>query len=209
MNGTSATVSAWRWQLNFVLQQLSDTFAPLAATSVPVVRFHSDPFLEDSSALADSSEEDEVLPDPPRKYRVLVVEDDPATLNALRAVLTHKGWDVRIASTIRAAIQSLTAEVDCMILDLMLPDGHGTTLLRIAREKEFPVRVVVTTGASDPDLLLRGSGHEPAAVLRKPINLSELLRAIEPPTRRVALHSFRLAPPRVSHRRIKVASRRQ
>jgi two-component system, OmpR family, response regulator len=120
------------------------------------------------------------VPSPvPPKPTVLVVEDDPATYGALRAILSHRGWHVAVAVTLAEAMRQLdVSPPDCVILDLMLPDGNGVALLRAIRQRKLPVKVVVTTGAGDPNILQQTTGLAPDVLLRKPINLQELLRAI-------------------------------
>jgi DNA-binding response OmpR family regulator len=111
----------------------------------------------------------------PTKPRLLLVEDDPATSKALRAIFGRRGWDVAIATTLREARAYLTDGLDCIILDLMLPDGDGIAILKEIRDNELPVRVAVTTGISDARRLKEVSKLGPELLLLKPVNLQELL----------------------------------
>lgn len=109
------------------------------------------------------------------KSSLLLVEDDPSTARALRAILERKGFVVVVAATLAAGLAALDARPDWMILDLMLPDGDGGDLLHRVRERGLPVRVVVTTGSHDHDRLRRVDGLRPDALLGKPIRLQDLL----------------------------------
>jgi DNA-binding response OmpR family regulator len=111
---------------------------------------------------------------------VLLVEDDASVAGALRAVLTRRGWDVTTAGTVSEALERLARNPHCVVLDLMLPDGSGVDVLEHVRGSGPAVRVVVTTGANDALLLKQVRQFEPDAVLRKPIDLSELLEALGP-----------------------------
>jgi DNA-binding response OmpR family regulator len=114
----------------------------------------------------------------PDKPRILVVEDDVSTHSALRFLLQRSGAEVTIAATLSAARAAmLDATPDGVVLDLMLPDGNGVELLREIRQRSMPVRVAVTTGVIDPEQLQAVMDLRPDAMLRKPINLTELLKA--------------------------------
>jgi len=108
------------------------------------------------------------------------VEDDPATSRALRLILGRKGWDVVVAKTLAEARTLLLPAPQGVVLDLMLPDGDGASLLAEIRDNGLPTRVVVTTGVNDPDRLAAVRALLPTAVLTKPITLPDLLRALDP-----------------------------
>lgn len=109
------------------------------------------------------------------KPRLLLVEDDAATTRALRAIFTRRGWDVESVSTLEDAIALLDTLPDCVILDLVLPDGDGLEVLRTIRDKGLSIRVAVTTGVSDEGRLKVVADLHPDIVLSKPVNLQELL----------------------------------
>ena len=71
--------------------------------------------------------------------RILVVEDDPAILTALREKLRMEGYDVRCAEDGEAARQRLLDEAfDLVLLDLMIPKLDGLSLLRWLRKRSAP-----------------------------------------------------------------------
>jgi DNA-binding response OmpR family regulator len=118
----------------------------------------------------------ESLADTPR--RLLLVEDDRATITALRALLARRGWQIEVAESVQAAMELLKQLPDAMILDVMLPDGDGGQVLHFVRESRLPVRVAVTTGMSDPVRLAEIRGLRPDCLLKKPIDLAELFRCL-------------------------------
>lgn len=88
--------------------------------------------------------------------RVLVVDDHAAFRDGLRRLLSRLGW-VEIAGeadgvdTAVAAVTSIPADV--LLLDLHLPDGGGTEVLRrLAREGLQIPALVLTVSASDADV---------------------------------------------------------
>ena len=82
------------------------------------------------------------------------------------------------ASTVAEALPLLKERPDWVILDLMLPDQEGTALLRVIRAGNLPIRVVVTTGTEDLSLLATVTLLQPELLMKKPIDLGALLRAL-------------------------------
>src|SRR3954471_4490647 len=109
-------------------------------------------------------------------HRLLIVEDDAATRHALRGVYEPMGWEVREAGTLAEGLASLDSgpEPCCLILDLTLPDGDGTAVLRRLRDKGFRTRVAVCTGMIDLARLKAAAQLRPDAMLPKPIRLPEV-----------------------------------
>jgi CheY-like chemotaxis protein len=115
-----------------------------------------------------------------RNRLVLLVEDDRGTAAALSSILQRRGFEVVVANTVAQGTQMLEKNPATLILDLMLPDGDGISILRHVRANELPIRVLVTTGISDPQRLAAVRHLGPELLLKKPIDLEELLRSIEP-----------------------------
>ena len=60
----------------------------------------------------------------------LVVDDDPSTLALLSSLLERRGFSTRTAASLAEARQNLDPPPDICMVDLRLPDGEGTELLR-------------------------------------------------------------------------------
>jgi CheY-like chemotaxis protein len=85
----------------------------------------------------------------PRRKRLLVVEDNPAEQLGVTELLGHDDIDIITAETGAGAISYMRQEpVDCVVLDLRLPDMSGFDVLDRIREDETManVPVVVFTG---------------------------------------------------------------
>lgn len=115
-----------------------------------------------------------------KRLKLLLVEDDRATYMALKGILSLKGWDVTVATTVAEASAVIDEPVDAVILDLMLPDGTGEDLLERLRKRSDTVPIAVTTGVTDAKRIADVTRMAPTVVLRKPIGLSDLLKAITP-----------------------------
>ncbi|WP_207481474.1 HAMP domain-containing protein [Arenibaculum pallidiluteum] len=85
----------------------------------------------------------------PRRKRLLVVEDNAAEQMSVTALLGHDDIDIVTVGTGSEALEALRTEpVDCVVLDLKLPDMSGFDVLQQLRddEKVRDVPVVVFTG---------------------------------------------------------------
>src|SRR4051794_24931720 len=112
--------------------------------------------------------------------RLLIVEDDPRTQDALRRLFAFTGWEVESATSAAEGLTKLDPPPRCVLLDLSLPDETGASILRQIRADNQPIRVVVCTGYDDPARLADVVSLGPDAILRKPVDPEELLRACEP-----------------------------
>jgi two-component system OmpR family response regulator len=103
------------------------------------------------------------VPDPAAPVRrVLVVDDEPAIRELLAMVCAYEGWDVRTAATGEAALGAVRADPpDVVLLDRMLPDLDGLTVLRGIRDSSPAVPVIMVTARDSAedraDLLAAGA----------------------------------------------------
>src|SRR3954447_8248585 len=78
--------------------------------------------------------------------RVLVVDDEPAIRELLSMICAYEGWDVRTAGTGEAGLGAVRADPpDVVLLDRMLPDLDGLTVLRGIRDSSPAVPVIMVT----------------------------------------------------------------
>jgi CheY-like chemotaxis protein len=106
--------------------------------------------------------------------RILVVEDDHITRHALVRVLSLGGYHPVAAATVAEGLAKLDSQA-CAILDLNLPDGFGTQILKQIRSEGLPIQVAVATGTTDDEAFSEAECHHPDLLLRKPIDLDILL----------------------------------
>jgi CheY-like chemotaxis protein len=117
-------------------------------------------------------------------YRVLVVEDDAASRDALHRLVEHRGWVVSVAKTVAEAMDSLNPPPHCILLDLMLPDGDGEEVLRKVRDENLPSKVAVCTGTNDPVRLAMVKGMDVDVLFQKPLDFNAICQAVEDETMR-------------------------
>ena len=117
---------------------------------------------------------------------VLIIEDDVDLGRALLAALNAEGitgiWVRRLAG----APPADDATFDCVLLDLMLPDGTGLDLLRRWRERRARIPVIVITARSALEDRLAGLDSGADDFVVKPFAMPELVARIRAVTRRSA-----------------------
>ena len=85
----------------------------------------------------------------PRRKRLLIVEDDEVERNSVAELLSHEDIEIASAATGSEALEKLRRDqVDCVVLDLKLPDMSGFEVLETIRDDAElrDVPVVVFTG---------------------------------------------------------------
>jgi len=107
--------------------------------------------------------------------RILVVEDEDSIASFVVKGLTAEGHTVERAATAADAIgMGTTYDFDLILLDLMLPDGHGLDVLKRVRavRPDVPVIVVSALGEIDDKVDLLDAGADDYLV--KPFAFAEL-----------------------------------
>lgn len=111
---------------------------------------------------------------PPRKFRILVVDDNEAAATALTRLLNLKGYGAEFALNGREALESVqTFKPYVVLLDIGLPDVDGYEVARTLRERGFLRSIVAVSGyGQDEDkrrALREGFDHhftKPVAIAR-------------------------------------------
>jgi two-component system KDP operon response regulator KdpE len=121
----------------------------------------------------------------PRR-RVLVVDDEPQILRALRVVLRDAGFEAVPASTAREALDLAAVHLpDAAIVDLVLPDGDGIEVTRTLREwTTAPIIVLSAIGEEDEKVRALEAGADD--YVTKPFGPRELVARLQATLRRAA-----------------------
>ncbi|MGB9358093.1 MAG: response regulator transcription factor [Acidimicrobiia bacterium] len=116
--------------------------------------------------------------------RVLVVEDEPAYVDALSVALEREGFEVSAAMDGRAGLMSFLEDApDIVLLDLMLPEMSGLDVLRrIRTEANTPVIVLSAKDAESDIVTALELGADD--YLAKPYSIRELLARVHATLRR-------------------------
>lgn len=115
--------------------------------------------------------------------RILVIDDEPAIVRAVRANLGSRGFRVDVAESAKEALERVGAHPDLVILDLGLPDGDGLELISSLRERDrAPIIVLSARGAERDKVRALDLGADD--YLTKPFGVEELLARIRVALRR-------------------------
>lgn len=114
--------------------------------------------------------------------RVLIVEDDPDIGSLLEIFLTEEGFDVKLATNGKVAIDGLLAgsfQPQLILLDLMMPvmDGAQFCLERSKHEKLSEIPVIIMS--ADANLKVRESELHAKAFLKKPLDIDTLVETVK------------------------------
>ena len=116
--------------------------------------------------------------------RVLVCDDEPQILRALRVTLRSEGFDVVPAATAAEALDTAALQPpDAAILDLLLPDGTGIEVTRRLREwTALPIIVLSAVGEEEQKVLALEAGADD--YVTKPFSPRELVARLRAALRR-------------------------
>ncbi len=109
--------------------------------------------------------------------RILIAEDDPASLELVQVYLESKGYEVSSASDGNRALElGESGEFELLILDIHMPLYEGVEVLQMLRKRflHHPIKVIALTadaGSGLRDELFR-EGID--GYLTKPVSLAEL-----------------------------------
>jgi two-component system KDP operon response regulator KdpE len=120
--------------------------------------------------------------------RVLIVDDEPSLVAAMKPLLRSRGYEVSTAVSGRGALDAVERDrPDLIVLDLALPDTDGIEICRLIRDgSSTPIIVLSARGKESDKVAALDAGADD--YVTKPFGTEELMARI-----RVALR--RLEPP--------------
>ncbi|MBQ2122699.1 MAG: response regulator transcription factor [Bacteroidaceae bacterium] len=117
--------------------------------------------------------------------KILVIEDDNELREIISRSLTAERYVVETAVTYREARQkALGYEYDCILLDIMLPDGNGLKILSEMKRNDKDVNVIILSAKDSLDDKVEGLNLGADDYLPKPFHLAELHARIKSVLRR-------------------------
>jgi DNA-binding response OmpR family regulator len=115
-------------------------------------------------------------------YRLLVVEDEPTALSALRKYFSSKGYRVEYARELEEAeAMIMTAKYDVVLADLRLSWSYaveGLEILRFVRHHSHGTKVVILTAYGSPEIQSSARALGAEAFLQKPAPLPEIAATV-------------------------------
>jgi len=107
--------------------------------------------------------------------RIVVADDDPASLEGLRALLAAWGYEVETAPDGRAALEKVSeVHPSAVITDLLMPTMNGLELLNVLHDEEPALPVILLTAHGNLNNLRDAAQQGAFAYLRKPVDVLKL-----------------------------------
>jgi DNA-binding NtrC family response regulator len=109
--------------------------------------------------------------------RVLVVDDDPGTVESITRYLNREGFKVKGLSSPLAALEELETEhYGVLITDIVMPEMDGVGLAREAKERNPFLQIILITGHVRMNYVLEGFAAGASNCFFKPLDSLEPLR---------------------------------
>ena len=139
--------------------------------------------------------------------KVLIVEDDPNTVELIRLYLDRDGYQVVTASDGNEGLRLAREEApDLIVLDLMLPGIDGMQVCRTLRE-ESEVPIIMLTARVEEEDRLAGLNQGADDYVTKPFSPKELTARVRAVLRRTARDAVDRAPVEISYEAVFVNTR--
>ncbi len=112
--------------------------------------------------------------------RVLIVEDEEGLLEGLEHNFKYEGYEVMTATNGQEGLKlALKQKPDIVVLDIMLPEKDGFTVLRELRQRHRDMPVLVITARNFEADVLKGFELGADDYLTKPFGVKELLARVK------------------------------
>ena len=117
--------------------------------------------------------------------KILIIEDEPSLREVMERVLRQEGYVVESAATYLEADSKVAGySYDCILLDIMLPDGNGLKLLEHIRAMGKRENVIIVSARDSLEDKVYGLEIGADDYLPKPFHTAELVARVKSVLRR-------------------------
>lgn len=117
--------------------------------------------------------------------KVLVIEDEKELRKSMVSYLSQEGYLVESAGNFTEASDKIGSyDYDCIIVDIMLPDGSGLELINLIKHKKIESGIIIVSANNSVEDRVKGLEIGSDDYLTKPFHLSELNARIKSLIRR-------------------------
>ena len=113
----------------------------------------------------------------PSSSLISIVDDDDSVRESLSGLIRSVGFRVMVFASAEEFLNSNHfSDTDCLILDVRMPGMNGLDTIRSAVSQRPSLHALLMTGYADEEAVAEARDRVP--VIRKPIDLDELMRRI-------------------------------
>lgn len=124
------------------------------------------------------------------KMRILIVDDEPDIRDQLGRMLSGQKYSIDTAKDGEEALDKIFDHAfDLIILDIMLPERDGLSVLQEIRQAGIGIPVLMLTAKCDTDDKIKGLDQGADDYLAKPFSSAEVLARVRALLRRVSDHT--------------------
>lgn len=117
--------------------------------------------------------------------KILIIEDEPSLREVIQISLEKERYVAEVACDYKSALRKIEDyDYDCILLDIMLPDGNGLCLLEKLKEMHKRENVIILSAKDSLEDKIQGLELGADDYLPKPFHLAELNARIKSVIRR-------------------------
>ena len=117
--------------------------------------------------------------------KILIVEDEPQLQEVIRRTLEKERYVVESAGSLAEALEKTGVyDYECILLDIMLPDGSGLTLLEELKKLRKKENVIIISAKDSIEDKIEGLDLGADDYLAKPFHIAELVARVRSVIRR-------------------------
>ncbi len=117
--------------------------------------------------------------------KILVIEDEPEMMGLIKKFLEDENYVVEVACNFGSGMDKIVSfDYDCILLDIMLPDGNGLELLQELKNLDKADSVIIISAKDSLDDKVKGLNLGADDYLTKPFHIAELNARIKSVIRR-------------------------
>ncbi|GEM_PF-2668301 len=111
---------------------------------------------------------------------ILIVEDDTLSRETLKEILSERDYNVVDTSSAYEALNRVKEyDFQLAFIDIKMPGMNGVQLLRLLRDLDISLRVIIMTGFTLPDLEGEALDLGVEFILRKPFSIDTIYRSVD------------------------------
>ncbi|MFN8357718.1 MAG: response regulator transcription factor [Spirosomataceae bacterium] len=117
--------------------------------------------------------------------KLLLIEDEKALAESVQHYFQHESFVCEWVSNYEAALEKISLyQYDCVLVDLMLPDGNGLDVVRYLKKHHPETGIIIASAKDSLDDKIAGLTMGSDDYLTKPFHLSELNARVQSIIRR-------------------------